>query len=87
MVRGDTGLTVPVSGGAGGRSRHQGTGSVEQRRESRGPVGVNNRFPAFVAVIGAHQIAIALIAADQACQFLDRMLTDRRTPLLAPLCL
>jgi hypothetical protein len=79
---GDTGITVPVSG-AGRRFRAEGSVSVDQRRESRGLVGVNNRFPAFAAVIGAHQIA--LVAADQACQFLDRMLTDWRTPLLAPL--
>lgn len=37
-------------------------------------MGVNNRFPAFAAVIGAHQIV--LVAADQAYQLLDRMLTE-----------
>jgi hypothetical protein len=69
--------------GRGRRFRAEGSVSVDQRRVSRGLVGVNNRFPAFAAVIGAHQIA--LVAADQACQFLDRMLTDWRTPLLTPL--
>jgi hypothetical protein len=75
-------ITVPVSG-AGRRFPAEGSVSVNQRRESRGLVGVNTRFPAFAAVIGAHQIA--LVAADQTCEFLDRMLTDWRTPLLAPL--
>jgi len=50
--------------------------------EGRGPVDVNNRFPACAAVIGAHQNSIVTTA--QACQFLNRMLTERFA-LLFPL--
>ena len=50
--------------------------------EGRGPVDVNNCFPAFAAVIGAHQNAI--ITAGQAYQFLNRMLT-KGLALLFPL--
>ena len=48
------------------------------------PCGVNNRFPALTAVIDAHLNTIAI--EGQACQFLDRMLTDWwRVFLLPPL--
>ena len=42
--------------------------------EGRGPIDINNRFPAFLAVIGTHQNTI--ITAGQAYEFLNRMLTE-----------
>jgi hypothetical protein len=85
----DTGTVItmfPVSGAAR-RFRAEGGVSVDQRRESRGLADVNNRFPAFAAVIGAHQIALqtVLVTTGQASQFLDRMFTEWRISLLAPL--
>jgi hypothetical protein len=47
-------------------------------------VGVNNRFPAFAAVIRAKQIA--LVTTGQTSQFLNRMLAEGRgIALLLPL--
>jgi len=57
-------------------------GVLSPLEKGRGPVDVNNRFPAFAAVIGAQQNTI--ITAGQAYQFMNRMLTDAFT-ILFPL--